>query len=595
LLLNHLTLFSMKTKLTFFGMLCLFNLSFGQNQSSGAVNTTITTAANSAPLGPQFGSEVFRFRPGLVTQLDFGGTFDFTTTRWFAMGRIAAGTQTFYGMRFQLPNKSIVMGYNDLSAINPRIEWIGSSAASTLGNLEFRVGSGFGSPGSPGANLLVATMANNGTTIFGTTNPFGTTATSPKVGIISTTSNVALEVQSAAAATSISASGGSVGVNATGSNVAVVASSSNVGVSASGGNVGVTASGITGVTASGSIGVQVKAKTIGADILCTNGVGANITSNAGQGFTVDSSNSPTAINIGGTIKTSTGKVNTGLDLVTTAAVSTIGVNSFADQGFDSNIAVKGTTFGKPNFSAGIYGETPNFTGNNWAGFFDGDVFATGSYQPSDTKLKENVKEEGSVLEKIAQLKSVTYDYKTMRGLNLPQGTQHGFIAQEVAKIFPELTRDIKKPIFDKQTNTSETFEFKSVNYNGLISVLTAGINELNQELKLLKEEIATLREGKSLDRKSLGSSSANIAGAFMEQNVPNPFGDQTTIRYQLPEGTNTADLMVFDLNGRMIKSYVLNKNQSEITIKAAEIGSGLFLYSLVQNGQELMTKKMIVK
>ena len=53
--------------------------------------------------------------------------------------------------------------------------------------------------------------------------------------------------------------------------------------------------------------------------------------------------------------------------------------------------------------------------------------------------------------------------------------------------------------------------------------------------------------------------------------------------------------MVFDLTGKSIKTYPLNKNQSELFIKASDIGSGLFIYSLVQNGQELLSKKMVVK
>ena len=81
----------------------------------------------------------------------------------------------------------------------------------------------------------------------------------------------------------------------------------------------------------------------------------------------------------------------------------------------------------------------------------------------------------------------------------------------------------------------------------------------------------------------------------MQQNIPNPFIDQTTISYQLPEESTTAEIIVFDLNGRLIKTYPVNKNQSELTIRASEIGSGLFIYSLVQNGQELLSKKMIIK
>ncbi len=70
-------------------------------------------------------------------------------------------------------------------------------------------------------------------------------------------------------------------------------------------------------------------------------------------------------------------------------------------------------------------------------------------------------------------------------MNLPKGMQHGFIAQELATIFPELTQDIKMPVKDRTGNITTTFEFKSVNYNSLISILTAGIQELNNELKSL--------------------------------------------------------------------------------------------------------------
>ena len=186
-------------------------------------------------------------------------------------------------------------------------------------------------------------------------------------------------------------------------------------------------------------------------------------------------------------------------------------------------------------------------------------------------------------------------YKEISELNLPNGKQHGFIAQELATVFPELTKDISKPVFDKEHNQTSTFEFKSINYNGLISVLTSGINELNEELKLLKDEIVALKETNSKNKSIIQENSENLKGAFMEQNIPNPFDNQTTIRYQLPDNTNSGEIIVFDLNGRLIKSYSINKNEKEITIKASDIGSGLFIYSLVKNGQTLITKKMLVK
>ena len=138
------------------------NLSFGQgNFSLGNVTSPIppvpvTTPPTSAP------NEIFRFQPGNVTQLDLGTNFNFKNSRWFSIGKVVTGANTAYGLRFQLPEKSLTFGYRSIADINPRIEWIGTGAA--LGNLEFRVANSFTST----VSTLVATMLNNGSTVFGT-------------------------------------------------------------------------------------------------------------------------------------------------------------------------------------------------------------------------------------------------------------------------------------------------------------------------------------------------------------------------------------------------------------------------------------------
>jgi hypothetical protein len=179
----------------------------------------------------------------------------------------------------------------------------------------------------------------------------------------------------------------------------------------------------------------------------------------------------------------------------------------------------------------------------------------------------------------------------MTELNLPRSIQHGFVAQELAEVFPELTQDIEKPVFDKEGKIVSTFEFKSVNYTGLISVLTAAVNELNSEVKSLKEEVESLRNGTDSERNSNSVTNKVI----LEQNIPNPFSDRTTIKYQLPEDVNNASLIIFDMNGGIKKESPLNQNKGEITVTASQIGIGLFIYSLVQNGQILETKKMIIQ
>ncbi len=509
----------MKTFLLFCAFLSI-NFAIGQigpfpfipfNQSSGNVATSITN-----PIGAQSG-EIFRFRPGNVRQLDSGTTFNFTNSRWFSLGRVNTGSQNVYGLRFQLPNKSLTFGYQDITSANPRIQWIGSGA--DLGNLEFRVATSFTSTNS----TLVARMTNEGNTFFG--EPLVSSFNTPKVGVQNT------------------------------GRTGILISSSGAGISPS-----VTSS--TGLSISQSSGTS---------------------SNTGAAISTSASNTANGIS-----------VRAGANRATAVSASASGSSTATDV-----IGVRGSAFTSSNtsvFEAGIYGQVSPFSSstNQFAGFFDGDVVTTaGSVLPSDRKLKNNIEDEESVLDRLALLRPVTYTYKEMNEINLAEGLQHGFISQELEEVFPELTKDITKPVFDKEDNIVSKFSFKAINYNGLIPVLTAAVNELNEEVQYLREELAQLREKEnSLDNDNLLEENAK---AILEQNVPNPFTDRTSIRYELQEGITNASLMVFDMNGKIVREFKLVKTSGEITIDASQVGKGMFIYSLVQNGQELISKKMIIK
>ena len=500
----------MKTKLLFFGMLLSLNFTFGQatlNQSTPGVQSFISNPISA------IGNEIFRFRSGLVTQLDLGNNFDLTATspldsRWFSIGRVNTPSQTVYGLRFQDRNKAVVFGYEDIDNPNPRIQWIGTGAG--LGNFEFRVANSFNST----VSTLVAKMTSSGNTIFGTTDPFSSTS-NPKVGIIATN----------------------------------------------------------------SLGLSVVSNT----------TAVNMESSGGIGFNVTTSSNLTQ-NTGGQISTGGGNNSKGLLLKTFGTGQSIGIESIAFDA-ENNIGVKGITPGQGSFEAAIYGQTPATASGRFAAFFDGQTFSSTGFAPSDAKLKENVKVEENVLERLSKLTAVTYNFKNMTELNLPRSIQHGFIAQELAEVFPELTQDIAKPVFDKDGKIDSNFEFKSVNYTGLISILTSAVNELNGEIKVLKEEIEDLRNGTDSEKNSKTISQKVV----LEQNIPNPFSDRTTIKYQLPQGTSRASLIIFDMNGGIKKEFPLTENKSEITINASQIGKGLFIYSFVQNGQILETKKMIIQ
>ena len=105
------------------------------------------------------------------------------------------------------------------------------------------------------------------------------------------------------------------------------------------------------------------------------------------------------------------------------------------------------------------------------GRFDNDVVA---FYSSDEKLKENIKELESPLEKLSRIRGVTFDWNDKQ--EAYEGSDIGVIAQEVARQFPELT-------------TTRSDGYMAVKYEKLTAVLIAAVNELADEVRGNRELI----------------------------------------------------------------------------------------------------------
>ena len=288
--------------------------------------------------------------------------------------------------------------------------------------------------------------------------------------------------------------------------------------------------------------------------------------------------------------------NSGIGLLSDAFGGSEATGVFGKaSGLEYSYGVYGRSTASGTFSAAVYGDlSTNTTGNYWSGYFNGDVFIQGMYGPSDAKLKSGITKEASALDKILLLKPVSYNYNKVDGMNLPQTLQHGFISQEIAEVFPELTKDVIQPILDENGKVISEISFKSLNYIGLISLLTAAVQELNTELTQVREDLNEYKANDAI-RGQIIQNTPSVNGYSIEQNVPNPFSDRTSIRFQLAPGVESATLSIFNLNGAFVRDYPLNGNSGEVEILASEIGKGMYIYSLNQNGQEIISKRMIIK
>jgi len=118
-------------------------------------------------------------------------------------------------------------------------------------------------------------------------------------------------------------------------------------------------------------------------------------------------------------------------------------------------------------------------------FFAADAANYNAY--SDKRIKENIQKMTNSLDKINQLRPVTYDlkkehyYQSGREKSDTDRTDRmGFIAQEVKTIFPTLVQ------------YNQEADMHSVGYMGLIPVMTKAIQELSDENMELKNRLAKL-------------------------------------------------------------------------------------------------------
>ena len=222
--------------------------------------------------------------------------------------------------------------------------------------------------------------------------------------------------------------------------------------------------------------------------------------------------------------------------------------------------------------------------------FKGPIIATSATFTSDEQFKQDVTPEDSALEVIKSLNPVTYTFKTNNkfDISFPDVVQHGFIAQELEKVLPELVAN---------HNEEGVGTYKSVNYNGIISVLTKGIQELSEEVEDLKKQLAEAKTYVVSKDNFTTTEMDKIAenGFYLGQNTPNPFDNSTEIAYSFPKGSQNVVLMVFNLNGETLKEFKLREEKGTVTLDASTFKPGLYLYSLISDNSEIITKKMLVK
>lgn len=233
-------------------------------------------------------------------------------------------------------------------------------------------------------------------------------------------------------------------------------------------------------------------------------------------------------------------------------------------------------------------------------------FSTGSFDflfynialvnTSDARLKRNINALPFDRNAFSKLQPVSYEISSIatqkaiaEGENIkPFYTpQYGFIAQELQKIYPQLVLE------DEETGYLKTKPLE------LIPVLVAAIQDQQKQIDELKKLIPGFDGAPELKLESGAAGEKPVSGitpgtAALYQNTPNPFSAETEIRFFLPDNVKQAYICIFDLQGTMLKKTNNLVGQSALIIQGSELKAGMYFYSLIVDGKEVDTKKMIL-
>jgi hypothetical protein len=234
------------------------------------------------------------------------------------------------------------------------------------------------------------------------------------------------------------------------------------------------------------------------------------------------------------------------------------------------------------------------------------------WETSDIRVKEDIRDISIEKSKLTQLRGVSYTkkqeekenskaiVKNLQVNNTPLSPfdsivypdldsvelkkpvvperEYGFVAQEVKEIFPDLVIE-------------DEVGFLAINYIGFIPLIIESYKEQQTKIENLEREIARIKN----NTKSAANLQVENQISTLFQNSPNPFSESTEIKYFLDENVSKAMINIYNMNGTQLKSIQLHqRGDGSITINGNEFKAGMYMYTLIADGQVVDTKQMIL-
>ena len=236
-----------------------------------------------------------------------------------------------------------------------------------------------------------------------------------------------------------------------------------------------------------------------------------------------------------------------------------------------------------------------------------DLYSYNCNKISDRRYKSDIEDLAFTMDKIMRLRPVKFNYREEkdgeRSTDPRRLNRVGLIAQELLEVIPEAVSYLEEDdIYTVDYTTLIPFLIKTAQEQQVFIENQQALIE-NQQLQIEELQMALIPDNAAFATPTFSSAPLNgnatetmeAVGNKLWSNVPNPFKQETHIRYALTEDVREAQLCIYDLSGRQLSCHRLNdRGESEFVLRAATLNPGIYLYSLIADGKVVDTHRMVV-